>query len=99
MDFSFYPYERTISSNNSLDNLTTNVQRTTPISKKQKMTSKNSDYTPEDRFNELLRFINNKTKEEVTIYIEKNEISLQFWGWELVILKSGDYFPNDTSGG
>ena len=55
-------------------------------------------YTTEDRFNEVIRFIEDIKEENVTIYIEKNKISLQFWGWEIVLLKSGNYFANDTSG-
>ncbi|MFA9239466.1 MAG: hypothetical protein ACEQSQ_06195 [Candidatus Paceibacteria bacterium] len=32
-------------------------------------------------------------------YISKNDISLQFWGWEIVLSKDGRYYINDTSGG
>lgn len=32
-------------------------------------------------------------------YVRNNEVALQFWGWEIVLLPDGHYFINDTSGG
>lgn len=33
------------------------------------------------------------------VYIKENSVKLQFLGWELVLLKDGKYYINDTSGG
>ncbi len=33
------------------------------------------------------------------VFIKKNSVKLQFLGWELVLLKDGTYYINDTSGG
>jgi hypothetical protein len=32
-------------------------------------------------------------------YITENTVKLQFLGWELVLLKDGTYYINDTAGG
>ena len=31
-------------------------------------------------------------------YIKENSVKLQFLGWELVLLKDGTYYINDTTG-
>jgi len=31
--------------------------------------------------------------------VTDKKVTLQFWGWELVLLENGTYFINDTSGG
>ncbi len=33
------------------------------------------------------------------VYVEEKTVKLQFLGWELVLLKDGTYYINDTSGG
>ena len=33
------------------------------------------------------------------VFMENNSVKLQFLGWELVLLKDGTYYINDTSGG
>ena len=61
-----------------------------------------------DRFQEiknaLLSNDNRRKKEEpiveeVWIYLEDNEISIQFSGWQIVLRKDGTYFLNATDGG
>lgn len=52
-------------------------------------------------------YLQNALKEEEVIqgeistrvYTNERAISLQFCGWELVLLRDGTYFTNDTSGG
>ena len=34
-----------------------------------------------------------------TIYVNDKYVKLQFHGWEIVLLESGNYYINDTSGG
>lgn len=36
---------------------------------------------------------------EVTPRIAGNTVTIQFWGFEVVLLGNGAYFMNDTSGG
>lgn len=45
-------------------------------------------------------FVNNPSPFPVdgTVYMDGDSISVQFYGWELVLLKDG-WFVNDTSGG
>ena len=33
------------------------------------------------------------------LYVRNTSVELQFLGWELVLLKDGKYYINDTSGG
>lgn len=33
------------------------------------------------------------------VTVKEDTVALQFWGWELILLKDGTYFINDTSGG
>jgi len=54
--------------------------------------------------NALLSSDNRRKKEEpiveeVWIYLEDNEISIQFSGWQIVLRKDGIYFLNATDGG
>lgn len=55
--------------------------------------------------NALLETINNKEeppimiKSENFICVEDDDISIQFWGWAIVLTKDGKYFLNGTDGG
>lgn len=32
-------------------------------------------------------------------FVQDDRVSLQFWGWEIILLPNGSYYINDTSGG
>lgn len=38
-------------------------------------------------------------KKNPIIYLNNDFVSLQFWGWEIVLLPNGKYYINDTTGG
>ena len=59
MDFSFYPHERTLRPDNSLDNLIPNVQRTPTIPQEKKMNIDNSNNPKYQKLIDLLTKANN----------------------------------------
>ena len=52
------------------------------------------DGTDKEQLNNLVRL-----SLDGTFYVGDDTISIQFWGWEIVLMKDGTYFLNATDGG
>lgn len=54
-------------------------------------------------FEELAKWLDEECsltdETEVRVYRNKDSVSLQFYGWEIVLRGDGTYYANDTTGG
>ena len=67
------------------------------------MTQKSKEeHMTEKPIDEITMWLHRDLKMDVklpSVYLKKDRIHLQFWGWAIVLLKDGSWFFEDTSGG